>query len=161
MCESRLHSQKLILELRYVLFPVRLHLLHYFLLRIHISLEVLLICKCLIQLILQARVLLREHFICLRGRLKLNLHVLGCKNLILELTLSLQESGVGLGVLFLLGLVAFNPIFTCFFLTLQNIGEGLDLFGLLLLGYFKLSLNSTFFNFQVFVSSFQINDSPI
>jgi hypothetical protein len=161
MCESRLYSQKLILELRYVLLPIRFHLLHYFLLRVHISLEVLLIRKCLIQLILQARVLLCEYFICLGGCLELNLHVLGCKNLILELTLSLQEGGVGLGMLFLLGLVAFNPIFTCFFLTLQNISEGLDLFGLLLLGYFKLSLNSTFFNFQVFVSSFQINDSPI
>ncbi len=121
LVEARLDGEELALELLYVLLAVLLHLLHDLLLRVHVSLQVLLLRQRLVQLVLQPRVLLGQHLIRLLSRLQLYLHVLSCQSLVLELGLGVEEVGVGLRVLFLLLLVPLDPHLAGLLLGLQYI----------------------------------------
>ena len=83
MLISQFDSVELLLQLVDVIFLRHLHLLEDLLLRVQLSIEVLSLSDSLVDLMLELEVLLLEDLDLAVGRIKFDLSVLECKDLIL------------------------------------------------------------------------------
>lgn len=148
--EAVLNGIQLMLQLRDVLFLVYLELFHYFLLSGKIASEHIILRRRLVQLLLEAGILLRQNLNLLLQLVVLDFSVLRQQQLVSMVSLGLLQLRRLDIVILLLFLEALNPLRTSFFFTLQNLRQVVDLFVKLLLGELELALNTLFLRVQLF-----------